>query len=127
MNSGSYSYLKLSQGSSKPKVEFFDSALNYLTIYLPQEPRFKEMSQVISGLEEGLLDSSHPSLCSLFGGAVSGKEVFLVEKEPSLTTVFHLRIDNSLFTSTLTTSMPLQRLFSMLAERVIETLHRCKF
>lgn len=45
MNIITYGYFKFTP-TPKPKIEYFDSAINYLTIYFEEEVRFKEIARV---------------------------------------------------------------------------------
>lgn len=93
MNTAAFSYFKHSESSSKQKVEFYNSSTNYLTIYIQNESRFKDIWRMTSSLEEGIFDSSDVTLCQLFGIEGQKNLIFMVEGSPSDRVVFKVEQD----------------------------------
>lgn len=127
MGATSYGYFKFTAASPKCRVEYFDSSLNYLTVYLEEEQRFRDASKAAVGVEEGVYDQSNNTLCKLFQVQPEQGTLFLAEGMGQEKLLFRIKLSDDVLFEVLKASPDMRRTFCMFAETVIEALHRSKF
>lgn len=128
MGTSDYAYLSWETSDPKTNIEYYNSTLNYLTVFLKGEPKHQEAIDIAHKLGQGvhLLDSSDPHFSNIFN-CKSGSYIVQVVSNKTETIIFAIEPPQPDLFSNLRKHSPFAHIFELFVQQAVQTLHVSKF